>query len=125
MKTVRTIAELRAERNRAASVGLVPTMGYFRRGHLELMRQAREENVVVVSLFVNPAQFAAGEDRRGLPARRAARRRAGRGGGHRPARAAARGDLSRRVRHHGLGGRGSPPSSAATPAVAARSTLPR
>jgi pantoate--beta-alanine ligase len=68
MKTVRTIAELRAERSRAASVGLVPTMGYFHRGHLELMRQAREENeLVVVSLFVNPAQFAAGEDLEAYP----------------------------------------------------------
>jgi pantoate--beta-alanine ligase len=68
MKTVRTVAELRAERSRAASVGLVPTMGYFHRGHLELMRQAREENeLVVVSLFVNPAQFAAGEDLEAYP----------------------------------------------------------
>ena len=67
MKTVRTVSELRAalagERRTGRTIGLVPTMGYFHDGHLSLMRQARAENdVLVVSLFVNPAQFAPGED---------------------------------------------------------------
>jgi pantoate--beta-alanine ligase len=67
MKIVRTRAELRevlAEpRREGKRIGLVPTMGYFHEGHLSLMRGAREGcDVVVVSLFVNPAQFAAGED---------------------------------------------------------------
>ena len=67
MRTVRTIAELRAllvpERRAGREIGLVPTMGYFHEGHLTLMRRAREDcDLVVVSLFVNPAQFGPGED---------------------------------------------------------------
>jgi pantoate--beta-alanine ligase len=67
VRTVRTVAELRAalgaRRDAGQTIGLVPTMGYFHEGHLALMRAAREScDCVVVSLFVNPAQFGAGED---------------------------------------------------------------
>jgi pantoate--beta-alanine ligase len=67
VRTIRSVKELREalapERRAGRSIGLVPTMGYFHDGHLSLIRRARSQcDVLVVSLFVNPAQFAPGED---------------------------------------------------------------
>ena len=69
MRTMRSIAELRRElAAHQGSIGLVPTMGALHTGHEALIRAARAENdFVVVSLFVNPAQFDDGSDLAAYP----------------------------------------------------------
>ncbi|NNH55678.1 pantoate--beta-alanine ligase [Rhizobium laguerreae] len=67
MRVFSSIDELRhtldALRRQGRTVGLVPTMGYLHAGHMELVARARAENdIVVVSIFVNPLQFGPAED---------------------------------------------------------------
>jgi len=67
MKVITSIKDMQAEimnqKGSGKSIGFVPTMGYLHEGHLTLISQARKENdTVVLSIFVNPLQFGPSED---------------------------------------------------------------
>ena len=73
MQLVKTVAELRDAtatfRRAGKTIGFVPTMGFLHIGHLTLVAQSKAENdVTVVSIFVNPLQFGANEDLARYPA---------------------------------------------------------
>ena len=72
MKIIKTTRKMRSfsqrQRELGRTIGLVPTMGYLHSGHISLIKRAKKDcDLVVVSIYVNPTQFAPGEDYKRYP----------------------------------------------------------
>ena len=70
MKTITTIKQIKkiVSSNKDKTIGFIPTMGYLHQGHVSLIKRARKENdIVLLSIYVNPTQFGATEDLKKYP----------------------------------------------------------
>ena len=69
MKTIKTVEDfLIWRKNQSASIGFIPTLGALHQGHLSLVRTSKKRcDLTVVSIFLNPAQFAPDEDLNSYP----------------------------------------------------------